>query len=463
MMRKKILWMIAAVCLYSCDGEITYQRPKDSTPPGPVTEIGVENINGGAILRFTAPDDDDLLGIKAQYQFRPDGEIRETWASAHTDSIIVQGFPDTKARVVNLIAIDESGNESKVVDVNIEPLTPPVELALKTIELNETFGGISVHINNPTNSNLAVHIYVDDEDMKDPYNVYYSDLTDIRYSSRGLSNELKNFRITIRDHYDNWSQVHSENMTPVFEEFIEPADDLGYAIFERWGYDEGYCKYRGDAPDNYPKSSRDFSALWNGTTPTRQSNYWHTGEPGNPLRFFIDLDKDHPKYDKQMYPIYFTIDLGRKVFLSRMKHWMRSRDVTEAIGSSGHRYWQMGAMKTFNIYATNNPKAISDVGDGSISDNQKYWTSWSEVDGTDEWKNDWVLIGTGSTYVPSGADPSNPLHSDFEFADLGYDVEFPEEVNITAYKYLRFEVIDTWGMDGSLHIARMDFFGAEDN
>ena len=39
----------------------------DDVAPAPPTVVGVENINGGAIITFTAPKEDDLLCVVATY------------------------------------------------------------------------------------------------------------------------------------------------------------------------------------------------------------------------------------------------------------------------------------------------------------------------------------------------------------------------------------------------------------
>jgi len=63
-----------------------------------------------------------------------------------------------------------------------------------------------------------------------------------------------------------------------------------------------------------------------------------------------------------------------------------------------------GSLPTdFEIWATNDPKPISEIGGGDKVANLRYWTSWEVINGTEEWKNDWVKIGDCHLRVASGA------------------------------------------------------------
>ena len=63
-MKNKYIYilLLAAFAFTACNEEVL-----DTTAPGKVTNISYKPTNGGAILTFTAPDDDDLLYAKAVY------------------------------------------------------------------------------------------------------------------------------------------------------------------------------------------------------------------------------------------------------------------------------------------------------------------------------------------------------------------------------------------------------------
>ena len=61
--------LLGTLCLAGCgQDEKIGLNATDSVAPGLPTNIEVENINGGAIIRYTPPKDDDLLCVVA-YEF----------------------------------------------------------------------------------------------------------------------------------------------------------------------------------------------------------------------------------------------------------------------------------------------------------------------------------------------------------------------------------------------------------
>jgi hypothetical protein len=70
-----------------------------------VTNPQVENLNGGAKISYVLPADDDLFGVKAVYSLN-DGKVRESFASASRDSIILESYGTTGQYTVTLYAID---------------------------------------------------------------------------------------------------------------------------------------------------------------------------------------------------------------------------------------------------------------------------------------------------------------------------------------------------------------------
>ena len=66
--------------LWGCKGE-----ELETTPPGKVTNITYRPTLGGAVLHFTAPNDNDLLYVKASYTNSLGEEVFKV-ASHYTDS-----------------------------------------------------------------------------------------------------------------------------------------------------------------------------------------------------------------------------------------------------------------------------------------------------------------------------------------------------------------------------------------
>src|SRR5690554_4086921 len=140
-MKSKLIYKLTLVFFVAvgCTEIENWFDPTDDIPPGAVTNVLVENLHGGVRITYTLPDDDDLLGIKALYSFN---EIHEGELFSTGDTIEIHGFPNTLERVVRLISIDESFNESEAVEIKINPLTPPVELIRESLVVTPTFGGL---------------------------------------------------------------------------------------------------------------------------------------------------------------------------------------------------------------------------------------------------------------------------------------------------------------------------------
>lgn len=112
-------------------------------------------------------------------------------------------------------------------------------------------------------------------------------------------------------------------------------------------------------------------------------------------------------------PHTFTIDLGadQNLKLTSVKmHYHCNWDVFT---------YDDNAPKVFEIYGSNNP------------DDYGYWESWS-------------LIVKCVSVKPSGSPFGTVTDEDFEYIKAGETFKFPEPY--VAYRYIRFKVIETWGV-----------------
>jgi hypothetical protein len=163
-----------------------------------------------------------------------------------------------------------------------------------------------------------------------------------------------------------------------------------------------------------------------------------------------------------LFPMYFAIDLTDKASYSRMKVWMRDRTSL----SPGNSF-TANMMSVFEIWGNNTLKPASEIGDGSTTANQRYWTSWSQVDGEDAWKNEWVKVADCRLVLPSGrtktttANPGYPQLSDEDNAFIlaGFDFYMEPAVTNQAFRYLRFQIHETNTDVNQIQIAEFKFFG----
>ncbi|GHT50825.1 hypothetical protein AGMMS49982_06870 [Bacteroidia bacterium] len=161
-MKFRCLVLCVTACLVTvlcgCDEskrfEINYS---DGTPPGKPEILGWRAVNGGGVIHYRVPEDEDLLSIDASYT-NPRGE--EVWFSTsyYVDSITVIGFPDSVTRRVQVYAVDRAGNRSESVPVDITPDKPAVQLISQSIQAKGGFGSFYVDWKNELRQNVNVYI-----------------------------------------------------------------------------------------------------------------------------------------------------------------------------------------------------------------------------------------------------------------------------------------------------------------
>jgi hypothetical protein len=171
---------------------------------------------------------------------------------------------------------------------------------------------------------------------------------------------------------------------------------------------------------------------------TRFNNYIPGADPENAM----------------LYPFYFTIDRGRAASYSRFKYWIRDRSPLMSAPTAD----------VFELWASNYVKAPSEVGDGSLEANLKYWTIWPQVDGTDEWKNDWVKIADCVVRLPSGAngidgDYTVTTAEDLAAFNAGFNFEIDLEYTTQPFRYIRWVTRKCTTAQNMMQIAELKFFG----
>lgn len=433
-----------------CNDMKDWSDPTDNVPPGPISNPAVENFSGGAMITYQLPTDNDLLGVKAIYKFSEDDKKREVFSSAYTDTIRLEGFPSPGERVVKLVALDKSRNESVPVEVIVNPTIIPVEVISGTVNVNETFGGVYVSWANPLKNDIGIALYVADSTGLMQHNyTYYSNGPDGGYSFRGFDDTERAFRIEVVDKWDNYAIAKDTVLTPLYEEKIVPYDKkTGKKLWTKYGDLDNSDVWRGDCNKNMQDNSQVFDLAFDG----KNSTIYNTGNRGNYLNFYTLDPNDEGKL---MNPMYWILDLGRSCYLSRHYNWPWKYRLV-ALGS--------GTPRVFQLWGTNEkPKGGPDEFD-NIYESLAYWTSWSEVNGTDAWKEDWDLLADYVMVPPSGATKGSEVtEEDKDFVqNNGFDVEIKPELTNKPYRYIRFVVLETWGGTNKMgQNGDWDFYGKE--
>jgi hypothetical protein len=467
---KQLLPLLALGGMLSCDNDISYwwEDVKDSQAPGPVSNVNVENRNGSALLTYTLPDDPDLMGVKACFSLNSEYQNLEVYASAQTDTLILDGFGDTEAHSVVLYAVDESGNVSTGVTATVQPLQPLVIDIGASIDAMGGFGCIYVTWENPENRDVAVEVFIKDSlDNWQLHNTYFSNRDSVRWRVQvAEQNKEIDYRVQVRDRFMNYAEAKEYSLTALEENEILPKEngvDIWYAPAD---YEDKWLKWTGDLRHTNNSPSHLFKNLYSGTTANSETHYYQG------TAFYRYYFPEEPT--NQNNPIlppnheYLTVDMGREAYYSRLKCWLRNRS---PLGSSP--LWS-----ELEVWGSNNPRSLDEFPDQMTS--LRYWTDWGvipvngganpyAINGTEDWIKDgtWERIGTDWRYVlPSGITRAYGWGSalpadDQAFLNAGVEWEFDISAQSKSFRWLRFRISDTanYPNDRRVEIGEMKIYG----
>lgn len=272
---KKIIFLftIAGILAFisGCEEDVKEPLFRDSVPPGPVSSPEVMNLPGGAFISYTLPTDEDLLYVKAEYTLAS-GEKVEAKSSNFQSSLQVEGFGDTNEKSVVLYAVDRSENISAPVTVKVNPELPDVHAVQQTIEMIADFGGVLYKWKNENNAPLSFSIMATDSTGElSLVETVYSGITDGQYTVRGFDPEEKEFGIVVRDRWDNYSELASTTVTPLFEEKLDKSKFNKVTLDN----DHDWAAWEGRYEYSYDNNNNTFNHTWAGT--------------GWPQNFTVDL------------------------------------------------------------------------------------------------------------------------------------------------------------------------------
>jgi len=375
--------------------------PTDNIAPGVPTQISVENINGGALINYTPPKDDDLLCIVATYTIN--GIERQTKASPYVNQLKVDGFGAIGEYPVTLKAIDKSKNESEEVAITVSPLTPPVEFVYQSLKIVDSFGGVSITWENPTQDNIILEVFKKDGDDWVSLENFYSSVKNGTAKIRGLDPEPITLGYRIRDRWDNYSLMLEQENTPLYEEQLDKS------LFNEIERLPGDCEAMSGLPVRY---------IWQ-------------GDNANDC-FHSVTSSDNPAIGRCI-----TFDMGQLAKISRFKMWQRRSGYT----------W---------LYTHNNLKRYIIYGCEALTD-AMYQGGEVHDDGiTYPTFEGWTKIADITCYKPSG-DSGNVTNEDIEYILNGDEHEI--DIEAPAFRYVRIHMLENWSGGTYAQIGEMTFWG----
>jgi hypothetical protein len=304
---KKIFYALILL-VYGCSEESHQAFGSDNDPPGKVTITSIENVAGGAIIKFTPPSDEDLLYISGKYQNEKD-EKKQVIVSAYIDSLNINGFGKIGTFDVEVSAFDLGNNQSEIEIVEISPLEAPIHDILRSIDGRQDFGGINISYENPSGANVSLNMSVLNDSSEFEFKEsFYTSQKNSSYSFRGYDPVATTFVIYVEDQWGNQTETKSFEITPLEDVFI---DKSFWSVVSMPG-DESFSEYGFSA-----------NQIWDGSW----SNQWNCGHTN-----FLSL------------PHQLTLDLGQRVKLNRFKLYQRG----------GSELYKHGNPKIFEIYGREN-------------------------------------------------------------------------------------------------------------
>jgi hypothetical protein len=377
--------------------------------------VKVTGKPGGAVIKYSIPDDDNLLGVKVVYT--RNGEICESKASRYVDTLVVEGFGNTDPQEVKLFSVGVNEKLSEPVSTTISPLLPPVQ-AVK-FDVASTFGGVIISLEeNNSHADLAIVLMTDTatgyEEGAPPeaqwidLQTFHTKSLAMKFARRGLDARPALFGAYLRDRWNNISDTIYKTLTPI-EEYPLPEDRFRNAALPTDFYSpaEGHTGYR-------------IENLWGGDK--SESHSFYASSHSGPM------------------PQWFTIELGRKMSISRIRKWPRS---------GADELYSSTAPRIFQVWGSNDPNP-----DGS-------------------WDSSWKLLGEFEQFKPSGygegreVGPVTDEDKDYWYNKTEFEL-IPSEEAPDPYQpvsYLRFKILstfNTYGTDATMSqiiIGELQFFG----
>ncbi len=434
--------LLMVVSLAGCKDDDT-----DLTPP---INLSYEPTMGGAIIKFTAPHNNDLLYIKAAYTNSLGKDVYRT-TSIYDNKIEIDGLADeTKTYPVHVSAVDKWGGETSATVINVQPGRSFINVIKDNLEINPICGGLAVTWENPAGADAKT----DDITSSTPAKIVYVvvDYTDAEgvTRTRYLSSKQKNAKANIRNMFagnyavsyriedasgNKTAQSTPSNINVPAEQeslkFIEREDPVNGKVKEFiWTLVPRLTTLQ---PAWEYKNEAIFDGIIDSNTSNTQ-NYCGTDCDNSSVTYGASIPWDTDQVD-------IVIDMHQVVSISRLKAWQRAYtyDNQPYSGASGQTsgvsddyfYYQPQNLKRFKLFGsmTLNEEDWFLIKDCDISTNSTagtlpiYWTNPS-------------YFGHENVYMPT--------NESYQYAIDGHEWEL--EAMTDSVRYIRVRMVENWDL-----------------
>lgn len=310
----------------------------DSTAPGIVTNITVTPTNGGGIINYTLPSDDDILYVKAVYTNSLGEEVFRV-SSKYNTSIEVNGLNQSTPVNVKLYVVDESENISQAAQIDFIPLKSFIFLVQESINISPDLGGVKITWENIASKTVFVYVHIIDGN-DETIRILSSNNLQESIFIRGLPSKELSFSTKVEDFDGNITELEDKGKhIPLFEEKIDKSTWTLVSAQSVNGnaYEGRTVNFWDDVVD---------------TVETDADNSY----------FIITRDNNGGSLN---FPLDIVINLNKNVRIQRFKVWQRAYWYN---GGGITYHYQEENLKSFNLYASNDAQTWNLLGQFDIGD-----------------------------------------------------------------------------------------------
>ena len=393
-MKKLFLLTILIFTVNSC----SKQDDGDTTPPSVLTIDSVTPTNGGGIISYTLPNDDDILYVRAEYTNSNGVDVSRA-SSGYNNSIEIDGLNQTTALTITLYVIDENYNQSSPIYVELVPLESFIYLVQESIEVTTDLGGFRITWENIQSKTVYVFVHINNG-IEEEIRILSSNNSSESIAVRGLPSEEITISTRIEDFDENSTTLEEKGtLTPLFEQVIDKST---------W---------------TLVTSQSVNGNAWEGAS----VNFWDdvidtTNNNSDNSYFMIWRDLNGGSLD---WPLDLVIDLNKHVKVTRFTVWQRAYWYNGP--SDVPYYFQEENMKSFIIYASNDAQVWEELGQFDIGD-------------------------------PRDSEGNIP-QSALESAANGHEFELDQVSE--SFRYLKFSVTSNYGSEAYVNGSEITMYGLD--
>jgi hypothetical protein len=394
-MKKLLFLTILIFAVSSC----SKQDDGDTTPPSVLTVDSVTPTNGGGIISYTLPNDDDILYVRAEYTNSNGVDVSRA-SSSYNNSIEIDGLNQTTALTITLYVVDENYNQSAPIYVELVPLESFIYLVQESIEVNTDLGGFRITWENIQSKTVYVFVHINNG-IEEEIRILSSNNYSESIAVRGLPSEEITISTRIEDFDENSTTLEEKGtLTPLFEQVIDKSTWTLVA-----------------------SQSVDGNA-WEGAS----VNFWDdvidtTNNNSDNSYFMIWRDLNGGSLN---WPLDLVIDLNKNVKVTRFTVWQRAYWYNGP--SDVPYYFQEENIKSFTMYASNDAQVWEELGQFDIGDPRD----------------------------SEGNIPQSALDS----AANGHEFELDEVSE--SFRYLKFSVTSNYGSEAYVNGSEITMYGLDD-